>query len=98
MVIGARRAPGLNASQHITTTSSVASGGSQKEKISSEQQFVGSKCIVDARGQRSERTELLASAKIILKLNTEFFLYIFCCITLVPVCLNVQNFEDVALE
>lgn len=66
--------------------------------------------VIDARGQRSERTELLeTSAKIVFKAKHSQDEIINCGVfplgpllyhshTLVRVCLNVQNFEDIALE
>ncbi len=58
MVVGARR-PGLSISKtadllgfSCTTISSVYRECSQKEKISSERQLCGRKCLVDVRGQR----------------------------------------------
>ncbi len=58
MVVGARRA-GLSISETAdlrgfsrTTISGVYREWSEKEKISSEWQFSGRKCPVDARGQR----------------------------------------------
>ena len=58
MVVGARGA-GLSISEpliywdfHAQPSLEFTENGPKKEKISSEQQFCGPKCLVDARGQR----------------------------------------------
>ncbi len=65
MVVGARRA-GLSISQTAdllgfshTTISSVYREWSEKEKISSERQLCGWKCLVDVRGQRADWLEMI---------------------------------------